>query len=104
MMMHSMALIHSMNCKRFDLRQTTQYYFFYSYRLLSENNLNRITAQTFSGLKNIRTLMLRANKLTSINNDTFYDMEALKTLSLHDNRIKCIAPSSFDHLKSLSAL
>jgi Leucine-rich repeat (LRR) protein len=78
--------------------------FLFSNRFLSDNNLNRITPQTFNGLKNIRTLMLRTNKLTYIKNDTFFDMDALKTLSLYDNRIKCIAPGSFDRLKSLSTL
>lgn len=107
-MTHSMVLIHWMNCKENSIH-IFHYYLFENFsfiwnRYLSENNLNRLTSQTFAGLKNIRTLMLRTNKLTSIKNDTFIDMNSLNTLSLHDNRIKCIAPGSFDRLQSLSAL
>lgn len=71
---------------------------------LSENLLNRIVKQDFTGLRRLETLILRKNHLTSLSYATFSRCRTITTLDLSENQISRIDPNAFRSLFRLKTL
>lgn len=59
---------------------------------------------SFTGLRNLRVLLLNANSLSCIEKNTFYHVPSLKFLSLYDNKMKSLSQQSFGQLPKLTTL
>ena len=71
---------------------------------LSENLLNKLYKQDFTGLRRLETLILRKNQLTSLSYATFSRCRTITTLDLSDNHISRIETSAFRSLYRLKTL
>ncbi|GFG30556.1 hypothetical protein Cfor_10839, partial [Coptotermes formosanus] len=78
---------------------------------LSKNQITKIAADAFLGLKSLTSLvlncpfrLLNANEISCIRKDTFKDLHSLNLLSLYDNNIQSLANGTFDPLKSIQTL
>lgn len=71
--------------------------------LFNYNNINRtITANTFSGLRNIETLDLRYNRIESFSGNAFINLPSnVKTINLARNRLKFLPEKFFSILDRL---
>jgi hypothetical protein len=68
------------------------------YLTLANNNINRVTEQTFSGLSNLVVLDLDENPIEYVQPNTFTGLKKLRVLSMNSNmngpNVKALNPSS----------
>lgn len=68
---------------------------------LANNDLKRLTAQTFRGIPNLKVLDLENNKIRSLHSMAFSEFTNLASLSLKQNKIKNLNNGIFHNLKRL---
>ncbi|TWW64417.1 Leucine-rich repeat-containing G-protein coupled receptor 5A [Takifugu flavidus] len=73
-------------------------------RRLAGNHLSIIPRGAFSGLLNLKLLMLQNNNLTSVPAEAFNDLQNLQSLRLDANHISDVPAGSFSGLRSLRHL
>lgn len=71
---------------------------------LGHNKLKVIKPFAFSGLKELRTLVLNDNEITLINGHSFENLPSPLSVILSENKINDIAPKSFINIKNLLKL
>ncbi|XP_029681255.1 leucine-rich repeat-containing G-protein coupled receptor 5 [Takifugu rubripes] len=71
---------------------------------LAGNHLSIIPRGAFSGLLNLKLLMLQNNNLTSVPAEAFNDLQNLQSLRLDANHISDVPAGSFSGLRSLRHL
>ena len=71
---------------------------------LSENQIELLESDWFSGMNNLQILQLSSNKMSSLKSEMFANMRYLKELSLNNNRIEFIEANAFVSLENLEQL
>ena len=71
---------------------------------LSDNKIQELTDDAFSGLKRLKRLAIKTNKLRYIKNKTFKSLRRLEILDLSENLISEIHHKLFKNLNSLKVL
>ncbi len=66
--------------------------------------IQNLEANTFEGLKNLRTLWMKRGALVEIDVAAFNGLDSLQNLNLAENRIKVILPGTFQNLAELKDL
>jgi Leucine-rich repeat (LRR) protein len=68
------------------------------------HSILKLEANTFEGLKNLRTLSMKAGALIEIDVAAFNGLDSLEILNLAKNRIKAVLPGNFQNLLELKEL
>ncbi len=76
------------------------FWFFY----LNHRQITSISAGTFTGLTNLRQLVLDFNQLTTLPSSIFYGLRDLEVLWLQNNQLTTLHPSIFSGLYRLKEL
>ncbi len=74
------------------------------YLKLDYHWVQKLEANTFEGLKNLRTLSMKRGALIEIDVAAFNGLDSLQYLDLAENRIKAVLPGTFQNLFELKEL